>query len=283
MNMNLEPIKNWFGFTRRERRSAGILLLIIVIVISIRYFIPLKNTEIEEITGMVSDSENKYEAQSTEKSAEGKLFSFDPNNASYDTLIKLGLAEKEASTLISYRKRGGKFRQPTDLKKIYGIEDSSAEKLIPFVEVKKERSEKVSYGSFSKAVPLDLNNCDSAALVRLPGIGPVLSSRIIKYRHLLGGFVRIDQLKEIYGLPVETFDLIKGKVYADSSVIFRIKINSTGYREISRIPYLEKYEVSAIMKYRELKGNLSGISDMVDHKLITQEKAEKLRLYVSFE
>src|SRR5690606_40943919 len=47
---------------------------------------------------------------------------------------------------------------------------------------------------------LDINRCTAGELVALPGIGPVLAERIIKYRNLLGGFVDKWQLVEVYGL-----------------------------------------------------------------------------------
>jgi DNA uptake protein ComE-like DNA-binding protein len=129
---------------------------------------------------------------------------------------------------------------------------------------------------------LDINSCDSASLCRLPGIGPVLSARIIKYRHLLGGFARIDQLKEVYGLPEETYDLIKGRIISDTIAIRKIDINSAGYKELARLPYFEKYDVSSILKYRELKGKFTSISDLINNKILTVEKASKVKAYLSF-
>jgi competence ComEA-like helix-hairpin-helix protein len=138
-----------------------------------------------------------------------------------------------------------------------------------------------------KSVPkkyiIDINTSDSATLVRLPGIGPVLSARIIKYRHLLGGYASIEQLKEVYGLPIETFEKIRGRVFADSTVVEKININSAGYKELSRLPYFEKYDVAAILKYRELKGKIKGIADLTDNKLITAEKAKKVGTYLKYE
>ena len=119
--------------------------------------------------------------------------------------------------------------------------------------------------------------------VRLPGIGPVLSARIIKYRRLLGGFARVEQLKEVYGLPAETYEMIKGRVYADSLQISRININSATYKEIIRLPYLKKYEVTAILKYRELKGRINGIDDLTEIKLLTAEKARKVNPYLIYD
>jgi hypothetical protein len=42
MNPVKESIRSWFGFTRRERRSTFILLLIILAVIGLRYIVPEK-------------------------------------------------------------------------------------------------------------------------------------------------------------------------------------------------------------------------------------------------
>jgi DNA uptake protein ComE-like DNA-binding protein len=284
MKFNREPIKNWFGFTRRERRSTFILLIILIIIIAFRYSVPEKNIGIEYVSTGFYSNESTAGIMAGDKSATSQPFYFDPNTASYDTLIRLGLASKESNTLIKYRNKGGKFRNPSDIKKVYGIDEEQAEQLIPFVEVATETSGKVrTNSSRQQKPPLDINSCDSASLVSLPGIGPVLSARIIKYRHLLGGFASINQLKEVYGLPVETFDLIKRRVFADSSAVLRININSADYKELSRLPYFEKYEVTTILKFRELKGKVTGITDLIENKLITEEKAEKVRPYLKFE
>lgn len=142
---------------------------------------------------------------------------------------------------------------------------------------------KKSVRVYPKKALINLNICDTADLISLPGIGPVLSVRIIKYRNLLGGYAAVNQLNEVYGLPPETFDLIKERVYADTTIISRIRINSAGYKEISKLPYFEKYEVQAILKYRELKGRIRGISELVDNKLIPSDKVPKIKPYLKFE
>jgi len=129
---------------------------------------------------------------------------------------------------------------------------------------------------------IEINRSDSATLVRLPGIGPVLSARIIKYRNLLGGYARVEQLNEVYGLPPETFELIKNRITADSTFITRININTTDYKELSQIRYLDKYELSSILKYRQLKGKIEGMTELVDKKIISKEKALKVGPYLKF-
>jgi competence protein ComEA len=222
MNIHWEPIKEWFGFTRRERRSTFVLLIIVAVIIGLRYSIPESNMTIEDISSIISS----------------------------DTLVETEPAEKNTRSLSSYITQGAIAGQ---------------------------------YQSRQQKSRIDINTCDSGMLIRLPGIGPVLSVRIIKYRQLLGGFARVDQLKEVYGLPVETFELIKGRLIADSTLIKRININSATYKEIIRFPYFEKYEVSAILKYRELKGRINGIQNLTENKLITAEKARKVRPYLRYD
>ena len=283
MKLKIEPIREWFGFTRRERRSSFTLLVIIIIIIVLRYAFPKKNIDIEDLSDTISSFVPTDENSTGVLPSAGEPFSFNPNTASYDTLIRLGLDAKEAKTLISFRTRGGKFRRPADIKKVYGIEEEKAEKLIPFVEVLSDTPIQFRSKSSGKVKSsIDINFCDSAMLVTLPGIGPVLSARIIKYRHLLGGFATTEQLKEVYGLPAETFNLIRGRVFADSSEVKRININAAGYKELARFPYFEKYEVTAILKYRELKGMMKSIEELTDNKLISEEKARKVRPYLRF-
>lgn len=129
---------------------------------------------------------------------------------------------------------------------------------------------------------IELNSCDSSLLKTLPGIGPVLSARIIKYRNLLGGFADKDQLKEVYGLSAETFSLISNRVKADPSMIRKININTADYRQIIRLPYFEKEEVSAILKYRERRGRIGGLDELVGNSILSKEKGENVRLYLEF-
>lgn len=276
--LNSDPLKKWFAFNRKERRGSFILLIIVLILLLLRLFIPEKNTDIKVLTSEIPELSGLDESGNSIHAS----FAFDPNTASFDTLLTVGLSEREAKTLISYRNKGGRFRKPSDLKKVYGMDSSKAETIIPLVKVSPLKDE--SYASYSRQRPLiNLNSCDSALLESLPGIGPVLSVRIIKYRKLLGGFASADQLKEVYGLPPETFELIKGRVFADTSLIRKIRINTAVYKEVAALPYFEKYEVSSILKYRQLAGRINSIEDLTKNNVLSAEKANKVKAYLDFE
>ena len=130
---------------------------------------------------------------------------------------------------------------------------------------------------------VELNSCDSAALEALPGIGPVLSARIIRYRNLLGGFYDVGQLREVYGLSEETFSLIEGRVRVDTSLVQRVSVNFAEYGTLLRMPYLEKEDVDNIMRYKRIKGKISSMAELVDDEVISSSTAKKISCYFEFE
>jgi competence protein ComEA len=218
MDLNLKPVLEWFGYSRRERRASFTLLMIIFVVYIVRFLLPESR-----ITAEYSD-----------------------NVSVIDTQV--------ASAIIKNKQtgEGRPLRQTNDT-----------------IRAKKKL--------------LEINSSDSAAFDKLPGIGPVLAARIVKYRKLLGGFYCREQLKEVYGLPPETYEIISKRVIADTNLISKTDINGAGIKELSRVPYLSKYEISAILKYRELKGRITGIGVLTGNKLIDNEKALKVRPYLIFD
>jgi len=145
-----------------------------------------------------------------------------------------------------------------------------------------QQERRSSAGTYRQA-KIDLNRCDSADLDKLPGIGPVLSARIIKYRNLLGGYSTVEQLREVYGLRDSTFMLISGRVSADSALLRKININTAVFSELLRHPYLDKHDVQAIMKYRELKGRAEGISELIVNGILPGDKASRVSPYLDFD
>jgi DNA uptake protein ComE-like DNA-binding protein len=168
------------------------------------------------------------------------------------------------------------------------ISDASA--IIPVTPATRvEESGSIRKNGFQRSVnsmqfrKIELNTCDSSDLERLPGIGPVLSARIIKYRNLLGGFSSVNQLKEVYGLRDSTYLLIYSRVTADSSLIRKINVNSAGFNELNKHPYIERSEAQSILKFRELGGRIENVSILVEEKILTGDKALRIIPYLSFE
>ena len=60
--------------------------------------------------------------------------------------------------------------------------------------------------------PLDLNTATAEQLDTLPGIGPVLSARIIAWREAHGPFQLVDDLKKVSGIGPKILEGLRGRV-----------------------------------------------------------------------
>ena len=139
-------------------------------------------------------------------------------------------------------------------------------------------------GTYGTGAPptLDINHADSADFENLPGIGPVLAARIIKYRELLGYYYHQQQLSEVYGLSREVIGMNSSLFSCDSMMVKKININTADYRELLRHPYLSRGQVEAISTYRRLSGKFSDISELVRNRILNEEEAKQVEPYLEF-
>jgi len=109
-----------------------------------------------------------------------------------------------------------------------------------------------------KRVPakIEINKADSVRLLDLNGIGPVFARRIIRYRQSLGGFVRIDQLLEVYGMDSARFVGFRNQITLDTLSLIKLDVNRATFKELLAHPYLEYEHVKSLCRFRESKGIL---------------------------
>lgn len=67
-------------------------------------------------------------------------------------------------------------------------------------------------GHKGSSVLVDVNRAGAAALQTLPGIGPVLASRIIQEREKRGPFKTVDDLTRVSGIGPASLELLRGLV-----------------------------------------------------------------------
>ncbi|MEX0596309.1 MAG: helix-hairpin-helix domain-containing protein, partial [Candidatus Paceibacterota bacterium] len=128
----------------------------------------------------------------------------------------------------------------------------------------------------------DINTCDSIDLIKVFGIGPTLSSRILKYRNRLGGFYDFEQLSEVYNIKPEIIEEIRTKFVLKVENIKTIKINSANFSDLIKHPYLNKNEVNILLNYRKQHGNYNTMDDLLKTLVLDEEKINKLKNYIEF-
>lgn len=222
-----------------------------------------------------------------------ELVNFNPNTADKETLRSLGLSNKVCSTLLNFRKKGGKFYEKEDLKLIYGLTTDDYQRVAPYIQFnqpanRQDSSKLIAAKPVKKQefkrenIQIDLNQATAEEWQQLYGIGPGYARRITNFREKLGGFTSIDQVSMTYGLPDSTFQEIK--THLNPSPIFRwIPINTVSAEELKNHPLIKWKEANIIINYRSQHGAFSDKEDLLKIKGISEEKMKQLLPYFSFD
>lgn len=240
-------------------------------------------------------SNNHYSSVASKKY---RLFNFNPNELNVSEFQELGLPKFLAERIINFRNKGGKFRNKEDLSKIYGLSPEKYEELEPFIRLPTQdlegkniiQEERVTLNPPKEVIAIkndfkviqkfDLNLADTSALKKLKGIGSGFAKRIVKYRDLLGGFINLEQIREVYGLPTETADeIIKNAFIQKKPKLLNINILDANSL---RHPYLKSFQVKSIVAYREQHGLYKNISDLKALKTLDEETILKIQPYLEF-
>jgi DNA uptake protein ComE-like DNA-binding protein len=136
-----------------------------------------------------------------------------------------------------------------------------------------------------EVILFDINSADTLQLRQIRGIGPVLASRIVRYRDLLGGFYSPNQLREVYGLSEETLERLWETAVIDSLGVEKtIRINATeDPAELARHPYLNFREARAIINYRNQHGPYSHWEELKSLYALPDSTLLKIKPYIKLD
>jgi DNA uptake protein ComE-like DNA-binding protein len=292
--------------SKAERNGALVLLLIIGLLFSVRLFIPVlyngserKKAEFqvrihkfedetvdsncEQVNYSDTKSRTAYKTGGKPKaevdeedniSAPIQVFPFDPNQVSFDDLIKLGFSQVAAKSLINYRSKGGRFKTAGDVGRIYGVDSVFLTSISPSIVIPKEENLREM---------IEINNSDSATFTKLKGVGPVFAQRICKYRNQLGGFVSVEQLKEVYQFSEETYNQLHQYISLDLTNVKKININFAGIDELKQHPYCKYVNARKIVDYRSKKGFIQSVEHLISDSVVDSITFARLSPYLRIE
>lgn len=312
-------VANYFTFTRGNRIAVLAILFITVGV----FFLPdalskasdskspvndtawiaamkrIEQRENDNSSNFASNNENnssnyQYDRNSNNyyPKSKGELFYFDPNTISAAGWKKLGLRDKTIGTILNYVSKGGKFRKPEDLSRIYGLFPNEYERIAPYIKIENQgaasyikenkQNDNTSPKTYTSRYSIvDINTADTTALIALPGIGSKLSARIISFRDKLGGFYSINQVGETFALPDSTFQKIKQFLKLETTSLRKININTATIDELKAHPYIRYQLANPIIAYRNQHGNFASIEDVKKIMVITDDIFNKIAPYLS--
>lgn len=278
-------VKQYFTFSRNERKGVILLLLFLVVALLFRILMPLVvpqqplNVTINQLPSGYLYEENKTEIVE-DSSSKISYFPFNPNTASDEELKALGFTERNITSLRKYQAKGGRFKKPDDLLKLYGLSAAHKQALLPYVVIPELPSDSSKQKQRNPKAKVELNSADTNQLIALYRIGPSMARRILEYRNKLGGFVSLQQLKEVWGFDEDLLYDLQDQLTLDPSKARMFNLNTVGVDELKTHPYF-KYKLSGvIINYRNQHGPFNSLDDLKKIVLVNDSVYQKITLYL---
>lgn len=283
--MKQQPLwKEYFHFSVKERLGITVLLLLTIVCIIVpsvyEHYNPTEmkpDTAFQAAVRAFVMSGNKITAS---KVAAVNRFNFDPNTVTQQQWKQLGVDDHYIRTISNYLAKGGRFRRKEDLQRIYGFPFLLYQQLAPYIYI---RDTGISGRPVRKAVMIDINMADSAAWEALPGIGPVLAARIVRFREKLGGFYSVAQVAETYGLPDSTFNKIQPSLRLHKVSLKKLDINHMDEKTLAEHPYIRYKLAKLIVLYRSNNGPFSQPEQLLGIPLVDDSIYRKIEHYIKTE
>ncbi|WP_157780886.1 ComEA family DNA-binding protein [Hymenobacter sedentarius] len=239
--------------------------------------------------------------------AQVRLAPFDPNALTAQDWEARGVPHFVAGRIVKYREAAGGFKAKAQLKKMYGLEDSVYQRLAPFMQLPDETPRPAyannrlgpdgkfppfaatgeAAGRFPRKPrnlqPFDLNTADTTQLMQIRGIGAGRAKWVVRYRNQLGGYLREEQLDEVFVLKdaPDLRDSLKKYTFVAAGFAPRVvNVNTASFDEMYLHPYIGKPRARLIVAYRNQHGPFKRVEDLKQIPILKAEDWEKMRPYV---
>ncbi len=287
--------KSRFNYNRQQRSGIFFLLLIIVVLL-LSYALLRWNTEITSHSSFIVDEQVQRQFDSLKVASQEEkkaiLKPFNPNFISDFKGYTLGLSPEEIDRLHAFREQDRFLNSVEEFQEVTHVSDTLLKRISPFFRFpewtkanvnRSFRNQDKENNSTTKTVLRDLNTATASDLEHVNGIGPVLSKRIVKFRDRLGGFLKNEQLYDVYGLEPQVVERTL-KLFQVHSLpeIEKININTATANQLASLVYISNDVARNIVRFREANGLYKSFDDLFNVEGFPVNKIDRIALYLSY-
>jgi competence protein ComEA len=321
-------LRRYFGFSRRETSGfvvlLGLLLALLVLPPLVRPRLATYNptTDQQQLDALAAELATQRQVRPTyagnsryprrsyaPRVPQVALAPFNPNSFAVTDWQARGLPEWLAKRLVKYRDVVGGFRAKEQIRKAYGLSDTTYARLAPYIQLPEQLPPHEAHAYASRyptgngfaardggpttpskfarkprnLQPFDLNAADTTQLMQIRGIGRGLSARVVEYRQRLGGFLRAEQLSEIYSLrdAPDLVDSLRKYTFVRSGFApASLDVNNAPFEILQAHPYMGKRLARVLVAYRQQHGPFRQATDLRQIRVLDEATYLKIQPYL---
>lgn len=281
----MKYIKSHFVFTKQQRSGVFVLLLLIIGLQCVYFFVDFSSDE------KPSELENnkivafQEEIDSLALLQESKGYELHPYNPNFITDYKgyvLGMSVEEIDRLHQFRMLNNYVNSAKEFQNVTKVSDSLLGVMSPKFKFPDWVNEKRNREKQRKGYQKDLNKAEAKDIHKATALEYRMAYRIINFREQLGGFLTLEQLRDVYGLSEEQVAIVQQKFVLKSIPdIKKININLATVSELSALGYINEYLANNIVDERVLREGFKSLDDLKYVSKFPIDKLERIKLYLT--
>ena len=285
-----EFLFEYFRYTKGERNGFIVLMSLCIILLTYYHFNHLIFRQEERDLAHYEALLNKVYKEPIEAPTVVErpieLQKFDPNSASENSLLNLGLNNKQVKTLVNFRSKGGKFFKAEDLLKIYGINQKDYDRLKDYIDISAKKSKTVQKNKSDKRTTYPIFDFDpntaSEEVFKKLGLSNKNIKTIFNFRKAVQ-FEEAADFAKVYGLKKQDFERLAphikidkkevvkkaspkeykyAKEYKDAWKPSNVNINTAGPEEWENLRGIGPVFSKRIVKFRGKLGGFNSIEQI---------------------
>lgn len=284
-------MRDYFSFTRSERNGMVILGILLLISLLLNFFVDLIDFKRPADPSEFKEFLKSLEVGETAVSSPGQtLFAFDPNTISGARLDSLAIPVRIKKNLINYRSKGGFFKTPSEFGKLYGMNDSLLDAILPYISLSAGRGGGESPGKPAREKERFLFDPNAVSEEELEKLGFSLYQRrnLLNYRSKGGKFREGDDLMKVYGVDSSFYHEIAaliripvedGHLTGDSPARI-LELNTADSLALISLPGIGPAFAGRIVRYRRSLGGFYASEQLSEVYGMTEERVRMLEKLV---
>lgn len=288
-------IKSLFKFSRIQRNGI-FMLFFLVILIQLFYAFGDFSISHEDDPDKQQWMDLQPVLDSLKREKENyvpKVYPFNPNFITDLKGYKLGMSTEEIDRLLAFRKGNRYVNSAEEFQRVTLVSDSLLKAMSPYFKfpdwvTNKKNKQFVDYSKSRfedkpKIVAMDINEATREDLIKVYGIGPALSERILKEKEKFGAFMSMEQMEHIWGLSSEVIENLN-RHFTIKTIpnIKKVNVNTVSLKELSQFPYFRYALAKEIVVYRSMNGDLRSSEDLKKIKGFPVEKVNVIEMYLEY-
>lgn len=280
----------FLGYSKLERRGIyALLLLILLMLVGLyydEYFYEIPRANQVEFKQLLA--ERRQLEQIKDSLVQSRLQTFDPNAASSDYLQSIGLNARAAKSLVNYTSKGGYFKKPDDVLKIYNMDSAWYFRVKEYIVIQEahdndyssEPEEKYRFEAF------DPNKISQEKLEAM-GLRSWQAKNIIGYREKYKPFEHDSEITRVYGIDSTLANRLRPFVKIDSTTFGRkakpkakpvvVDLNSADSLLLLKVKGIGSFTAGQILKERAALGGFHASWQLIGIYPIDSARFEKLK------